>query len=152
MEALYIDISIPPPSFKPISLALPRSSLSKTPKQVFFNPIKYIWTSFTQSVLLLFNLLFSFFSFNVQHFVFTGTSTRWWSQYRCAECPRLLEHPHCVGRTSLPRIQHGLFLGDDDVRVCHFDRWSHFKCTGRESCGTIGMEKTRWVFYANGAL
>ena len=31
-----VDISIPPPSFKPISLSLSRSSLSKTPKQVFF--------------------------------------------------------------------------------------------------------------------
>ena len=29
-------------SFKPVSLFLPRSPLSKTPKQVFFNPIKYI--------------------------------------------------------------------------------------------------------------
>ena len=34
-----VDISIPPPSFKPVSLSLPRSPLSKTPKQVFFNPI-----------------------------------------------------------------------------------------------------------------
>ena len=37
-----VDISIPPPSFKPVSLSLSRSPLSKTPKQVFFNPIKYI--------------------------------------------------------------------------------------------------------------
>ena len=29
-------------SFKPVSLSLTRSSLSKTPKQVFFNPIKHI--------------------------------------------------------------------------------------------------------------
>ena len=34
-----VDISIPPPSFKPVSLYLSRSPLSKTPKQVFFNPI-----------------------------------------------------------------------------------------------------------------
>ena len=37
-----VSISIPPPSFKPISPPLSRSPLSKTPKQVFFNPIKYI--------------------------------------------------------------------------------------------------------------
>ena len=33
-------------------------SVLKQPKQVFFNPIKYILTSFTHSVLLLSNLLF----------------------------------------------------------------------------------------------
>ena len=34
-----VDISIPPPSFKPVSLSFSRFPLSKTPKQVFFNPI-----------------------------------------------------------------------------------------------------------------
>ena len=34
-----VKICIPPPSFKPVSLSLSRSPLSKTPKQVFFNPI-----------------------------------------------------------------------------------------------------------------
>ena len=34
-----VNIFIHPPSFKPVSLSLSRSSLSKTPKQVFFNPI-----------------------------------------------------------------------------------------------------------------
>ena len=43
-----VDISIPPPSFKPVSLSLSRSPLSKTPKQVFFNPIN-IFDSFTHS-------------------------------------------------------------------------------------------------------
>ena len=37
-----VDISIPPPSFKSVSLYLSRSPFSKTPKQVFFNPYKYI--------------------------------------------------------------------------------------------------------------
>ena len=37
-----VDISITPPYFKPVSLSLSRSPLSKTPKQVFFNPYKYI--------------------------------------------------------------------------------------------------------------
>jgi len=36
MESTVVDISIPLPSSKPISLSLPRSPLSKTPKQVFF--------------------------------------------------------------------------------------------------------------------
>ena len=36
MESTIVDISIPPPSFKPVSLSLSQSSLSKTPKQVFF--------------------------------------------------------------------------------------------------------------------
>ena len=31
-----VDIYIPPPSFKPVSLSWSRSPLSKTPKQVFF--------------------------------------------------------------------------------------------------------------------
>ena len=37
-----VSISIPPPSFKLVLLSSPRSPLSKTPKKVFFNPIKYI--------------------------------------------------------------------------------------------------------------
>ena len=37
-----VEISIPLPSFKPVSLYLSRYPLSKTPKQVFFYPIKYI--------------------------------------------------------------------------------------------------------------
>ena len=37
MESTVVDISIPPPSFKPVSLSLSRISFySKTPKQVFF--------------------------------------------------------------------------------------------------------------------
>ena len=31
-----VKIFIPPPSFKPVTLSLPRSPLFKTPKQVFF--------------------------------------------------------------------------------------------------------------------
>ena len=48
MEALYrewstvVDISIPPPSFKRVSVYFSRFPRSETPKQVFFNPIKYI--------------------------------------------------------------------------------------------------------------
>jgi len=34
-----VDISITPPSFKPVSLYFLRFLLSKIPKQVFFNPI-----------------------------------------------------------------------------------------------------------------
>ena len=47
-----VDISIPPPSFKPVSLPLSRSPLSKTPKQVFFNPMN-IFDSFTHSIAVL---------------------------------------------------------------------------------------------------
>jgi hypothetical protein len=47
-----VDISIHSPSFQPVSLSLPRSSLSKTPKQVFFNPIN-IFDSFTHSITVL---------------------------------------------------------------------------------------------------
>ena len=40
MESTVVDISIPLPSFKPVSLSLSRiSSIVKHPKQVFFNPI-----------------------------------------------------------------------------------------------------------------
>ena len=41
-----VSISITPLSFKPVSLSLSRSPLSKTPKQVFFNPIN-IFDTFT---------------------------------------------------------------------------------------------------------
>ena len=37
-----VDISMTPPSFNPVSLSLSRSPLSKTPKQVFFNPINIL--------------------------------------------------------------------------------------------------------------
>ena len=62
-------ISIPPSSFKPVSLALPRSPLSNTPKQVFFNPIN-IFDSFTHSVLLLLSI---YFIFTGQHGHFDGS-------------------------------------------------------------------------------
>ena len=35
-KSIVVDISITPPSFKPVSLPLSRSPLSKTPKHVFF--------------------------------------------------------------------------------------------------------------------
>ena len=38
-----VDISMTFPSFKLIALYLSRSPLSKTPKQVFFNPINIFW-------------------------------------------------------------------------------------------------------------
>ena len=44
-----VDISILPPSSKLVSLSFSRSPLSKTPKQVFFNPIN-IFDSFTHSI------------------------------------------------------------------------------------------------------
>ena len=52
MESTVVDISIPPPSFKPVASPLSLSPISKTPKQVFFNPYKYILTSFTTLYLL----------------------------------------------------------------------------------------------------
>ena len=55
-----VDISIPPPSFKPIALPLSRSPLSKTPKQVFINPINIFEHLLHNSVLLFSILLFSF--------------------------------------------------------------------------------------------
>ena len=40
---VVVDISIPPPSFKPVSWSLSRiSSILKHPNKSFFNPIKYI--------------------------------------------------------------------------------------------------------------
>ena len=44
-----VDIFIPPLSSKPVLLSLSRSHLSKTPKQVFFNPIN-IFDSFTHTL------------------------------------------------------------------------------------------------------
>ena len=47
-----VDISIPPPSYRHVSLSLSQSPLSKTPKQVFFNPIN-IFVTFTHSITVL---------------------------------------------------------------------------------------------------
>ena len=41
-SSTVVDMFIPSPFFKPVALPLSRSPVSKTPKQVFFNPIKYI--------------------------------------------------------------------------------------------------------------
>ena len=60
-----VDISIPPPSFKPIALFFSRSPLSKTSKQVFFNPINI----FEHLLHTLFYYYQSTFSFNVK-FIF----------------------------------------------------------------------------------
>jgi hypothetical protein len=55
-----VKICIPPPSFKPVTLSLPRSPLFKTPKQVIFNPI-HIWTLLPHfSLIIVINLLLSF--------------------------------------------------------------------------------------------
>ena len=62
-----VDISITPPSFKPISLFLSRYSVSKTPKQVFFNPIN-IFDTFTT---LFYYYQFLLFSFNVKFYFYS---------------------------------------------------------------------------------
>ena len=49
-----VDIFIPPPSFKLVSLSLSRSPLSKTSKQVFFNPINIYFDIFLHTLYLLF--------------------------------------------------------------------------------------------------
>jgi len=64
-----VSISIHPPSFKPVSLSLSRSPLSKTPKQVFFNPINIL--TLLHTLLLFYNLLFRLTS----TFIFTGKNT-----------------------------------------------------------------------------
>ena len=48
-----VDISIPSPCFKPVSLSLSHSSLFRTPKQVFFNPIRILTLYHTLVLLLL---------------------------------------------------------------------------------------------------
>ena len=55
-----VDISITPPYFKPVSLSLSRSPLSKTPKQVFFNPMN-IFDIFYHTLFAVF--IIYFFSF-----------------------------------------------------------------------------------------
>ena len=62
-----VDFSIPPPSFKHVSLSSPRSPLSKTPKQVIFNPIN-IFDTFTT---LFYYYQFYFFRLT-STFIFTG--------------------------------------------------------------------------------
>ena len=60
-----VDISIPPPSFKLVSLSSPRSPLSKTPKQVIFLTLS-TFCHFYDTITLLSILLFLLFSFNVK--------------------------------------------------------------------------------------
>ena len=73
MESTVVEISIPPPSFKPVALCLSRiSSYSKTTQtSLFFNPIKYILTSFTTLYYTVF-IIYTFFRFYVQNFIFTS--------------------------------------------------------------------------------
>ena len=47
-----VDVSMTLPSFNPVSVSLSRFSQSKTPKQVFFNPMN-IFDTFTTLFLLL---------------------------------------------------------------------------------------------------
>ena len=71
------------PLFKPVSLSLSRiSSILKHPNKSFFNPIKYIWTSFTTLYYTVFiNLLF--FRFNVQNYIFTASKLTWtWNNWQ----------------------------------------------------------------------
>ena len=69
-----VDISIPPQSFKPFALLFLHSPLSKTPKQYpnksFFNPIKYILTSFTHSIICF--IIIPFFVERSKFLFFTG--------------------------------------------------------------------------------
>ena len=62
-----VSISIHPPSFKPVSLSLSRSPLSKTPKQVFFNPINILTLLHT-----LFYYYQFYFFFLTSTFIFTA--------------------------------------------------------------------------------
>jgi len=55
-----VKIFIPPPSFKPVTLSLPRSPLFKTPKQVIFNPIHILTLLPHFSLIIIINLLLSF--------------------------------------------------------------------------------------------
>ena len=62
-----VDISIPPPSFKPVSLSLSRiSSILKHPNMSFFNPYKYIFDIFYHTVFTVF-YNYTFFRFNVKN-------------------------------------------------------------------------------------
>ena len=75
MEALVVDISIPPSSFKPVSYVFVHVSplYLKHPNKSFFNPIKYILNIFyTHSIYCFINLLF--FRFNVQKLYFLQVS------------------------------------------------------------------------------
>ena len=60
MESTVVDISIPPPSFKPVALSLSRiSSIVKHPNKSFFNPIN-IFDIFLHTLYLLFIILLFF--------------------------------------------------------------------------------------------
>ena len=56
----WLWIFLPPPSFKPVTLSLPRSPLFKTPKQVIFNPIHILTLLPHFSLIIIINLLLSF--------------------------------------------------------------------------------------------
>ena len=63
-----VDISIPLPSFKPVSLFLARSPLSKIPKQVFFDPINIFDIFYT----LYYYFIIYFFRLTSTFYIFTG--------------------------------------------------------------------------------
>ena len=83
MESTVVDISIPPPSFKPIALFLSRSPLSKTPKQVFFNPINILTLLPLCSTII--NLLFRLTS----KFIFTDPSYDPMGEHLIENCGKL---------------------------------------------------------------
>ena len=69
-SSTVVDIFIPPPSFKPVSLSLSRISFySKTPKQVFFNPINIFWHLLHT---LFYYYQFYFFRWTFKIFIFTA--------------------------------------------------------------------------------
>ena len=100
MESTVVDISIPPPFFKPISLSLSRiSSILKQPKQVFFNPIKYILTSFYHTLLLFCNFTFFRLTFKILYFFSVICSEMYCAPRNCGgvgECNTKLGKCDCA--------------------------------------------------------
>jgi hypothetical protein len=78
MENTIVDISIHSPSFKPVSLYLPRiSSILKQPKQVFFfNVYKIYLNIFYHNSIYCFYKFYFFFVLTFKNLFFSGTNTR----------------------------------------------------------------------------
>jgi hypothetical protein len=80
MESTVVDISIPSPSFKPVSLSSPRSPLSKNTQTSLFLT-QYIYFDIFYHTLFTVFIIY-FFSFNVKKFIFYSAQKKKLSKRR----------------------------------------------------------------------
>ena len=113
------------------------SSVPKHPTKSFFNPIKYILTSFTHSVLLLSILLFSF---NVNFFNFFRSTYSSSTKKYVAKLDEWI-------RSLVPQLSNVVVLGQQS---CHqTDDWNSIHCRTNRTRKRLGCNNhyIRNVYY-----